>query len=86
MAQSNKDEVKRRINRIKGQVEGIQRMMELPKSVLEIFNQITAAKKALDSLGRNILETHIRENLRKVSQTKEEENKVKEIIELMEKF
>jgi DNA-binding FrmR family transcriptional regulator len=86
MVQSSRDELIRRLNRIKGQVEGIMRMMEHPKPAHEIFNQITAAKKALDSTGRYFLDSYIRENLTRVSKSKEESLKIKEILEIMEKF
>ena len=86
MARSDKDEIIRRLNRIKGQVEGIIRMVEYPRPAHEIFNQITAAKKALDSTGRFFLENYIKENLSSVSKSKEESLKIKEILEIMEKF
>ncbi len=81
-----KEELVRRLNRIKGQVEGIIRMIERPRSAVDIFHQVTAAKKALDSTGRYILEKYIKEHLSGLTKSKEEENKLKEIIEIMEKF
>jgi CsoR family transcriptional regulator, copper-sensing transcriptional repressor len=86
MAQPHNDDIKRRLNRIKGQVEGIQRMADRPKPTVEIFHQITAAKKALDSAGRFLLEQYIKDNLSSVSKSKEEENKLREIIEIIERF
>jgi len=86
MSGNNKEDLIRRLNRIKGQVEGIVRMVESPKHVVDIFHQITAAKKALDSAGRIILENYIRDNLTSVTKSKEESAKVREIIEIMEKF
>ena len=86
MTNIEKEETLKRLNRIKGQVEGILRMVERPKNVVDIFHQITAAKKALDSTGRLILETYIKEKLSSVTKSREESQKVKEIIEIMEKF
>lgn len=86
MVSPDKDELVRRLNRIKGQVEGILRMLERPRPAVEIFHQITAAKKALDSTGRYVLEDYIKENLKSVSKSKEEELKLKDIIEIIEKF
>ena len=86
MANTGNEEIKRRLNRIKGQLEGILRMVERPKNAVDIFHQITAAKKALDSTGRLILENYIRDNLTSITKSKEESDKVKEIIEIMEKF
>ena len=86
MAPSEKDELIRRLNRIKGQVEGIIRMIEHPRSAVEIFHQVTAAKKALDSTGRHILERYIKEHMSGFTKSKEEENRLKDILDIMEKF
>jgi CsoR family transcriptional regulator, copper-sensing transcriptional repressor len=86
MATSDKQELIKRLNRIKGQVEGIIRMIEHPKPAVEIFHQVTAAKKALDSTGRHILEKYIKDNLGNFTKSKEEENKLKDILDIMEKI
>ena len=86
MSKPDKNEIVKRLNRVKGQVEGILRMMEGPKPAVDIFHQITAAKKALDSTGRLILENYIKENLISISKSKEESDKIREIIGIMEKF
>jgi len=46
-----------RINRIKGQISGIKKMIEADKSCLDILQQITASKAALSSLARELLIT-----------------------------
>jgi len=86
MADTKKEELIRRLNRIRGQVEGILRMLDRPRPAVEIFHQITAAKRALDSTGRFILEDYIKENLKGVPRSKEEEIKLKDIIDIIEKF
>lgn len=86
MVQTDRGELIRRLNRIKGQVEGILRMIEHPKPAHEVFDQITAAKKALDSTGRYFLENYIKENLSRISKSKEESAKIREILEIIEKF
>jgi len=83
---SDKQEMIKRLNRIKGQVEGILRMIEAPKPPVDIFHQITAAKKALDSTGRLMLESYIRENLAGIPRSKGEVDRIKEIIGIIEKF
>ena len=86
MAPSEKEELIKRLNRIKGQVEGIIRMIDHPRSAVDIFHQVTAAKKALDSTGRYILERYIKEHLSNFTKSKEEENKLKDILDIMEKI
>ncbi len=86
MANTGREEIINRLNRIKGQVEGILRMVDRPKPAVEIFHQITAARKALDSTGRLLLENYIQENLSGVSRSKGDSDKIREILEIMEKF
>jgi DNA-binding FrmR family transcriptional regulator len=51
--------IKKRINRIAGQVAGIQRMADERRYCLEILNQIAAVRSALDALGIEILTSHL---------------------------
>ena len=56
--QSSK-KVKARVNRIAGQVAGIQRMVEEGRYCVEILVQIAAVRSALDALGIEILTEHL---------------------------
>lgn len=49
----------RRLNRIAGQVAGIQRMVEEDRYCVDILTQIAAVRSALDSLGVELLTQHI---------------------------
>ncbi len=51
--------VKSRVNRIAGQVAGIQRMVEEDRYCVEILNQIAAVRSALDALGIELLTNHL---------------------------
>jgi DNA-binding FrmR family transcriptional regulator len=51
--------VKARINRIAGQVAGIQRMIDADKYCADILNQIAAVRSALDALGVEVLTEHL---------------------------
>lgn len=51
--------VKDRINRIAGQVSGISRMIDEDRYCVDILNQISAVRSALDSLGVEMLSNHI---------------------------
>lgn len=53
------DALKKRINRIAGQVEGIGRMVEADRYCVEILDQIAAVRSALNNLGIEILTNHI---------------------------
>ncbi len=51
--------LKARVNRIAGQIAGIQRMLEEDRYCVEVLNQIAAARSALDSLGIELLTKHL---------------------------
>jgi CsoR family transcriptional regulator, copper-sensing transcriptional repressor len=48
-----------RSKRIAGQVAGIQRMIESDRYCIDILNQISAARSALDALGIELLRKHL---------------------------
>ncbi len=49
------EDTKKRINRIIGQLRGIQKMVEAERSCGEILQQISAVKKAIDGLSKEIV-------------------------------
>jgi DNA-binding FrmR family transcriptional regulator len=59
MNEQTRRDIKARINRIVGQVSGVQRMIDEDKYCVEILNQIAAARSALDSLGIKLLSSHL---------------------------
>ncbi len=57
LEQQNK--LQARIKRITGQTAGIQRMIEDDRYCVDILNQISAVRSALDALGVELLRNHI---------------------------
>lgn len=55
----NRPALKARTNRIAGQVNGIQKMIEEDRYCIDILNQIAAVRSALDSLGIELLTGHL---------------------------
>ena len=53
------NKIKNRVNRIAGQVAGIQRMVDEGCYCVDVLNQIAAVRSALDSLGIELLANHI---------------------------
>ena len=51
--------IKSRVNRIAGQVTGIQRMIDEDRYCVDILNQVAAVRSALDSLGVELLTNHL---------------------------
>ena len=51
--------IKSRMNRIAGQVAGIQRMVDEGRNCVDVLNQIAAIRSALDALGVELLTKHL---------------------------
>ena len=52
-------DISKRINRIIGQLKGIERMTETKRDCSEILQQISAVKKAIDGFSKEIVITDI---------------------------
>ncbi|MEO6872216.1 MAG: metal-sensitive transcriptional regulator [Chthoniobacterales bacterium] len=59
MAEIKGSKLKARIKRIAGQVAGVERMIEEDRYCVEILNQISAIRSALDALGVELLTNHL---------------------------
>ena len=59
MNEEQSKKIKSRVNRIAGQVSGIQRMVEEDRYCVDILTQIAAVRSALDSLGVELLAEHM---------------------------
>lgn len=49
------NDVSQRINRVIGQLKGIEKMVDKDRDCSEILQQITAIKKAIDGLSKEIV-------------------------------
>ena len=52
-------EIRLRLHRIEGQVDGIRRMYEDGRPCVEILDQVAAARAALEAVGVLILDDHV---------------------------
>ena len=57
---STKDDVKRRLARIEGQVRGIERMVDDERYCIDVLTQIGAVQAALDKVALGLLDDHAR--------------------------
>lgn len=61
----NKESLTKRLNRIEGQVRGINKMVQTDKYCIDILTQISAIQSALDKVGLELLAEHTRHCLGK---------------------
>ena len=58
--EKTKKDLTKRLNIIEGQIRGIKQMIEDDRYCNDVLIQISAVNKALESLGNNILESHLK--------------------------
>jgi CsoR family transcriptional regulator, copper-sensing transcriptional repressor len=56
---NDKDAIQRRLRKVEGQVRGLQRMVEEDRYCIEILEQVSAATKALQAVGLELLDDHL---------------------------
>lgn len=75
----------KRINRIKGQVEAVSRMIDEKKYCLDIIQQVRAASSALKSLEQEILKKHLEMCVRQAMESEDSilaNHKIEEIVKI----
>jgi DNA-binding FrmR family transcriptional regulator len=72
-----------RLNRAKGQVEAVGRMIEEGRYCIDIITQVRAARSALKRIELDILETHMGMCVTKAASSKDEKQKAEKIAEIM---
>lgn len=85
--EKTKEEVLPRIKRIKGQIEGIERMINERRYCVDIINQITAVRRALEKVSLIIMESHIQTHVVEAIKSGEKSDEIiKELTETIFKF
>ena len=75
-----------RLRRIEGQVRGITRMVEEHRYCIDIIQQLTAARKALDQVSLKIMNGHINTCVSEAIRKREGAEKVNELMQTINRF
>lgn len=57
---ATKEQLRRRLGRIEGQVRGIERMVVDDRYCVDVLTQISAVQAALDKVALGLLDSHVR--------------------------
>jgi len=76
----------RRLKKIEGQVKGIQRMVEQRKYCIDIINQITAVRRALDVVSLKVMRRHLQSCVTEAIKQNRPQEKIDELMETIYKF
>jgi len=84
-----RDQARKRVRRIAGQVAGIERMIDEDRYCVDVLLQVAAARAALDGLGKQLLRGHVETCVADAfasGRPKERKEKADELIEVFSKF
>lgn len=70
---SRKDDYRRRLRRIEGQVRGLQRMVDEDQYCIEVLTQVSAVTRALQRVAVGLLDEHVRHCVRDAVQGDDQE-------------
>ncbi len=86
MRHDSKRQVQTRLNRIAGQVAGIQRMVDQERYCVDILLQLAAVQGALDRTGKLLLDGHVETCVADAMDSGSRRERRKKIDELMDVF
>ena len=79
----------RRLKLIRGQIDGIERMVDQEKYCIDIINQITAVRNALEKVSLLVMKRHIESCVAdsiEIGDVKKKNQKIDELMETLYKF
>lgn len=82
--QPHKTSLRRRVNRVAGQIQGVGKMIEEDRYCVDILVQISAVRSALNQVAMQIVEDHTRGCVRRAIQADEGDEGDEAIAELMD--
>ena len=84
-----RDEVKKRLKRVAGQIAGIERMVDEDRYCVDVLLQVAAVRAALDGVGKVILRSHVETCVSDAlvsGRARERNEKIEEIMDVFSKF
>ena len=75
-----------RLRKIEGQIKGVQRMVDEEKYCIDVINQITAVRRALDQVSLVVMKRHMESCLSTAIRAREGERKIDEFMETVYRF
>jgi DNA-binding FrmR family transcriptional regulator len=78
--------LRKRLNRIEGQVRGIGRMIDEDRYCIDILTQVSAVQSALDALALQLLEHHLHGCVQHAVKSGEGDRAIAEALQVIRKF
>ena len=75
-----------RLKRIEGQIRGITRMVEERRYCIDVIQQLTAARRALDQVSLKVMGGHINTCVSEAIRKREGAGKINELMQTIHRF
>lgn len=75
-----------RLNKIAGQIRGLQNMVSQERYCIDIINQITAVQRALDQVALIVMRRHLDSCIREAMRHKGGKGKLDELMKTLQEF
>ena len=86
MAIPRHDESLKRLKKIEGQVKGLQRMVEGGRYCIDILQQVTATRRALEQVAMGIMRRHVDACVSDAIRSKSGAGKISELMTAIDRF
>jgi CsoR family transcriptional regulator, copper-sensing transcriptional repressor len=84
--EEEKRELATRLNRIEGQIRGIQKMIDEDRYCIDVLTQVSAARAALDKIALQLLKSHTRGCIADAIRNERGDKAIDELVLVLDKF
>ena len=75
-----------RLRKIKGQVQGLEKMIQADTDCTEILNQVISARNALKSFGEKIIHSHAHDCIENVADKSQARRNLRSLITVLHRY
>jgi CsoR family transcriptional regulator, copper-sensing transcriptional repressor len=75
-----------RLRKIKGQIEGIEKMVDAGADYSDVLMQVVSARQALKSFSEKVIESHMRDCIESASSPSEGRHSLRSLLAVLERY
>ncbi len=75
-----------RLRRIKGQIEAIERMVEVDADCSEVLMQVVSSRRALKSFSEEMIQSHLHDCIEGVATQAEGRREIRSLLEVLKRY
>lgn len=75
-----------RLRRIRGQIEGLERMVESDQDCSDVLMQVVSARQALKSFSEEVIESHLHECIEGAATQAESRREIRSLLDVLRRY